>query len=136
VADTTLLVALSDFLDPIGQILGMDGAILLAFILSLPANEIFLPIVLMIYRGGAVLEPLGNLQGVRDILVTHGWSITTAACVMLFLLFHWPCATTLLTIKKEGGGWRWAVLGALIPTMVGALLCLIVAGIARLCGIA
>jgi ferrous iron transport protein B len=136
VADTTLLVALSDFLDPIGQILGMDGAILLAFILSLPANVIFLPIVLMIYRGGAVLEPLGNLQGVRDILVTHGWSMTTAACVMLFLLFHWPCATTLLTIKKEGGGWRWAVLGALIPTMVGALLCLIVAGIARLCGIA
>lgn len=136
VEEATLLVMLSAFFDPLGRVLGMDGAILLAFILSLPANEIFLPIVLMIYRGGAVLEPLGNLQGVRDILVANGWNVSTAVCVMLFLLFHWPCATTLLSIKKEGGGWRWAMLGAIIPTMVGALLCLIVTGIARLCGIA
>lgn len=136
VGGTTLLVALSGFLDPIGRLLGLDGAILLAFVLSLPANEIFLPIVLMIYRAGAVLEPLGNLQGVRDILVAQGWSVTTAVCVMLFLLFHWPCATTLLTIKREGGGWRWAALGAIIPTAVGVILCLAVAGMARLLGFA
>jgi ferrous iron transport protein B len=134
VGDATLLVTLSSFLDPLGRLLGMDGAILLAFILSLPANEIFLPIVLMIYRGGAVLEPLGNLGGVRDILVAQGWSVTTALCVMLFLLFHWPCATTLLTIKREGGGWKWTLLGAMIPTAVGAVLCLAVAGVARLFG--
>ena len=134
VGDTTLLVVLSAFLDPVGRLLGLDGAILLAFLLSLPANEIFLPVVLMIYRGGAVLEPLGNLQGVRDILLSQGWSTTTAVCVMIFLLFHWPCATTLLTIKREGGGWRWAALGALIPTAVGVLLCLVIALGSRLLG--
>ena len=134
VGDTTLLCVISAFLDPVGRLFGMDGAILLAFVLSLPANEIFLPIVLMIYRGGAVLEPLGNLQGVRDILLSNGWTTTTAVCVMLFLLFHWPCATTLLTIKREGGGLRWAALGALIPTAVGAILCLAVAGVARVFG--
>lgn len=134
VENVTLLITLSALLDPVGRVLGMDGAILLAFILSLPANEIFLPIVLMIYRGGAVLEPLGNLSGVRDMLTANGWNITTAVCVMLFLLFHWPCATTLLTIKREGGGWKWALLGAIIPTAVGALLCLLVAGTTRLLG--
>ena len=132
VGDASLLASIASSLDPIGKWLGMDGVILLAFILSLPANEIFVPIMIMIYRSGGVLEPLGSMEGVRDILVSQGWTTTTAICVMLFLLFHWPCATTLWTIKKEGGGWRWALLGALIPTLVGVLLCLIVAMVSRL----
>jgi ferrous iron transport protein B len=132
VGDMTLLAAIASALDPVGRVLGMDGVILLAFILSLPANEIFVPIMMMIYRSGGVLEPLGSMSGVREILISQGWTTTTAVCVMLFLLFHWPCATTLWTIKKESGGWRWASLGALIPTLVGVLLCLIVATVSRL----
>ncbi len=134
VGDVTLLAAVASALDPIGRALGMDGVILLAFVLSLPANEIFVPIMIMIYRSGTVLAPLGSMDSVRDILISQGWTTTTAVCVMLFLLFHWPCATTLWTIKKEGGGWRWALLGALIPTLVGVVLCLIVATLSRLLG--
>ena len=132
VGDMTLLAAIASALDPVGRVLGMDGVILLAFILSLPANEIFVPIMMMIYRSGGVLEPLGSMSGVREILISQGWTTTTAVCVMLFLLFHWPCATTLWTIKKESGGWRWVLLGTVIPTLVGVLLCLIVATVSRL----
>jgi ferrous iron transport protein B len=128
----TLLAAIASALDPVGRVLGMDGVILLAFILSLPANEIFVPIMMMIYRSGGVLEPLGSISGVREILISQGWTTTTAVCVMLFLLFHWPCATTLWTIKKESGGWRWVLLGTVIPTLVGVLLCLIAATVSRL----
>jgi ferrous iron transport protein B len=132
VGDMTLLAAASSFLDPVGRALGMDGVILLAFVLALPANEIFVPIIIMIYRAGAVLEPMGSIAGVRDILVAQGWTTTTAICVMLFLLFHWPCSTTIWTIKKESGGWRWAILGVLLPTLVGAVLCFVVASLSRL----
>ncbi len=131
VGDTSLLVWMSRWLDPLGRLLGMDGVILLAFLLALPASEIFVPIVIMIYRTGSVLEPLGTLDSVREILLNQGWTRTTAICVMLFLLFHWPCATTIWTLKKEGGGWRWALLGCLLPTLVGAGLCLIVATLSR-----
>ena len=130
--EQTLLAALAALLDPIGHLLGMDGCILLAFILCLPASEIFLPIVLMIYRSGGSLEALGSLDSVKELLVAHGWTTARAVCVMLFLLFHWPCATTLLTIRREGGGWRWALLGALLPTLLGALLCMTVAAVFRL----
>ncbi len=132
VAGEPLLGVMASFLDPVGRLLGMDGTILLAFILCLPAAEIFIPILLMIYRSGHVLEPLGSLERVHDVLVAHGWTGSTAVCVMLFLLFHWPCATTLLTIKKEGGGWRWAVFGAVLPTLIGALLCMTVAALSHL----
>lgn len=130
--EQTLLAALAALLDPIGYLLGMDGCILLAFILCLPASEIFLPIVLMIYRSGGSLEALGSLDNVKELLVAHGWTTARAVCVMLFLLFHWPCATTLITIRREGGGWRWALLGALLPTLLGALLCMVVAAVFRL----
>lgn len=130
--DQTLLNALATMLDPIGYLLGMDGCILLAFILCLPASEIFLPIVLMIYRAGGSLEALGSLESVKELLVAQGWTTPRAICVMLFLLFHWPCATTLLTIRREGGGWRWAVVGAVLPTLIGALLCMIVAAVFQL----
>lgn len=132
VGSNNLLEAVASFLDPVGHLLGMDGSILLAFILCLPAAEIFIPILLMIYRSGSVLEPLGSLDSVHNMLVSHGWTTTTAVCVMLFLLFHWPCATTLLTIKKEGGGWRWAAWGAVLPTLIGALLCITIAGLSCL----
>ena len=118
-----VLTWISQLLDPFGRCLGMDGAILLAFVLALPANEIFFPILLMIYRSGNALQPLSSLDSVKELLLGQGWTLTTAVCVILFLLFHWPCATTLWTIKKESGSWREALLGAAIPTSVGAALC-------------
>lgn len=121
--DTSLLLCASDFLDPFARFLGLDGVILLAFILGLPANEIVLPIILMAYSGGSVLSDITNLDTVRQLLISNGWTILTAINVIVFSLFHWPCATTLLTIKKETGSVKWSVLAAVLPTILGVVIC-------------
>ncbi len=131
VGESNLLGVIATGMEPIGRLFGMDGAILLAFLLAIPANEIFLPILLMIYRAGGMLEPLGTLSSVREILLAHGWTLTTALCVLIFLLFHFPCATTLWTLKREGGSGKFALVGALLPSAVGLFLCLIVATASR-----
>lgn len=134
VGDTTLLVAVSDSLNGVGAFFGMDGAILLGFILALPANEIAIPIMLMIYtRGGALVE-YASLSELHHLLTSNGWTMTTAICVSLFTIFHFPCSTTLLTIKKESGKWRWAVLAAVLPTVIGLALCFSVRIISDLIG--
>ena len=132
VAGAPLLVALAGALDPLGRLLGMDGVILLAFLLGFPANEIVLPIAVMIYSMGGSLTELGELSALRPLLAENGWTAVTALCVMLFSLCHWPCSTTLLTIKKETGSAKWTALSALLPTALGALLCMAVNGLARL----
>ncbi len=126
VGEVSLLGRCADLLDPLGQLMGMDGAILLAFILGLPANEIVLPILLMIYTAGGSLGEIGTWQALGEILVSHGWDGGTALCVMLFSLFHWPCSTTLLTIRRETKSIPMTVLSALLPTAVGILLCIAV----------
>ena len=123
--DSSLLLHISSFLDPFARFLGLDGVILLAFILGLPANEIVLPIIIMAYSGGSVLTDISNLTALRELLINNGWSVLTAANVILFSLFHWPCATTLLTIKKETGSIKWTVISAILPTAFGILICLI-----------
>lgn len=125
VGNTTLLNFLANMLDPFAKLLGLDGVILIAFILGLPANEIVLPIIIMAYCGGLSLSDVGNLSVIRELLINNGWSILTATNVILFSLFHWPCATTLLTIKKETGSIKWMVLSALLPTVFGIMLCII-----------
>ena len=132
VAGAPLLVALAGALDPLGRLLGMDGVILLAFLLGFPANEIVLPIAVMIYSMGGSLTELGELSALRPLLAENGWTAVTALCVMLFSLCHWPCSTTLLTIKKETGSAKWTALSALLPTALGALLCMAVNGLAGL----
>ena len=127
-----VLTVLAAALEPLGRLLGMDGVILLAFILGFPANEIVLPIAVMIYSMGGSLTELGELSALRPLLVENGWTAVTALCVMLFSLCHWPCSTTLLTIKKETGSVKWTALAALLPTVLGALLCMAVNGLARL----
>lgn len=127
-----LLMALAGTLDPLGRLLGMDGVILLAFILGFPANEIVLPIAVMIYSMGGSLTELGELSTLGPLLAENGWTAVTALCVMLFSLCHWPCSTTLLTIKKETGSAKWTALSALLPTALGALLCMAVNALARL----
>ena len=119
----SLLACVSGLLNPLGQLLGMDGTILLAFLLGLPANEIVLPIALMIYQQEGVLCQVQGLTEMKAVLLQQGWTIWTAACVILFSLFHWPCATTILTIRKETRSAKWTAMAAAIPVAVGILLC-------------
>ena len=125
VGDNSILVHMADFLEPFGIILGLDGAIILAFILALPANEIFLPIVLMIYNSGHALTEYSGYEELFSVLSANGWTIVTAICVILFTIFHFPCATTVMTIKKESGKLRYAVTAVVLPTLVGIFLCFI-----------
>ncbi len=131
---SSLLQHAAAFFDPFATLLGLDGVILLAFLLGLPANEIVLPLILMGYLSAGTPVELGGLGEMRALLVENGWTPVTALCTALFFLFHWPCSTTLLTIKKETGRWRYTILAALLPTAIGMLLCMLVAGIARALG--
>ena len=105
--------------------MGLDGYILTAFILGIPANEIVLPIILMCYMQGTSLVNMEDTFAIGEILRQNGWTILTAINVMLFTVFHFPCATTLLTIKKETGSWKWTAIGFLIPTVCGIVLCML-----------
>ncbi|MBE7019253.1 MAG: ferrous iron transporter B [Ruminococcaceae bacterium] len=126
VNEVSLLYYLGNCLNPIGWLLGMDGVILIGFMLGLPANEIVLPVILMAYTGLGSLTAVEDFSALREILMQNGWTNLTALCTLLFSLFHWPCATTLLTVKKETGSIKWTVLTALIPTIIGVLLCMTV----------
>ena len=126
VGDASLLWHAAAFLDPLGRVLGLDGAILLGFILGFPANEIVLPIILMIYTAGTSLPALGGFAEIGTLLVANGWTLTTALCFLSFMLLHWPCSTTALSIKKETGSWRWTAVAMALPTVVGALFCLVI----------
>ena len=132
VGDATILNHCADFLDPFGKLMGLDGVILLAFILGLPANEIVVPIIIMTYMAqGSILE-LSDLEAMRALFVDHGWTWITAISMMLFSLMHWPCSTTLITIKKETGSWKWTGVSLLIPTICGIVCCIAFASVARL----
>ena len=120
------------FLDPLGKLMGMDGEILTAFLLGFPANEIVIPILLMSYLGQGTLPPPTNLSEMHALLTAKGWTWVTAVCVMLFFLNHWPCSTTLLTIRKETKSLKWTILAAVIPTAVGMLLCIAVSTITKI----
>ena len=122
---TSILSICSNFLNPFGKILGMDGVIILAFILGFPANEIVIPIIIMSYMASGNLIDISNLSVLKNLLVENGWTWTTAVSVMLFSLMHWPCSTTCLTIKKETSSWKWTTLSFLLPTLCGIIICFI-----------
>jgi len=128
----SILNHIANFLQPVAHLIGLDGFILMAFILGLPANEIVLPILLMSYLATGKMTDFQSLASLKDILVAHGWTYLTCLNVMLFSLFHWPCATTLLTIKKETGSIKWTILSAVIPTSIAFVVCFITTTIARL----
>lgn len=111
-------------LDPVGKIMGLDGAILLAFILGFPANETVIPIIIMTYAAAGTLSGAGSLSETLSLFAANGWSVRTAVCFIIFTLMHWPCSTTLLTIKKETGSLKWTALAFLLPTAAGVLLCI------------
>ncbi len=122
-----LLGHISAFLNPLAQLMGLDGVILAAFIIGIPANEIVIPIILMCYLGSGSLHEVSSLQELGQLLIQNGWTLKTAVCTILFSLNHFPCATTLLTIKKETNSFLWSSLAFLIPTAAGMLLCFITA---------
>lgn len=132
IGEVSVLNYCAEFLDPFARFFGLDGVILLAFILGIPANEIVVPIIIMAYMAqGSILE-LDSLAQLKDLFIEHGWTWITAISVMLFSLMHWPCATTLLTIKKETGSVKWTLLAFLIPTVLGFGICAVFANLARL----
>lgn len=121
-ANTRLLGAIADFIDPAGQLFGMNGTILLAFFLALPANELVIPVIFMVLTQSGSLQGVANVGG--EILLQAGWTWQTAICTMVFTLFHWPCATTLLTIYRETKSAKKTAAAFFLPTAVGCTLCL------------
>ncbi len=126
VGESTLLSITADFLDPFASLMGLDGVILLAFILGFPANEIVFPIILMTYLAQGSLIEMSDTVQLHSLLADNGWNITTALCMMIFTLFHFPCATTCMTIKKETGSIKWTALSFALPTITGIILCMII----------
>ena len=125
-ANTGALAAFCKFLDPFGQFMGLDGVILAAFILGIPANEIVLPIVIMGYSSGGFLTEVTGGEALRAVLASNGWTIITAICAVLFSLMHSPCSTTLITVWKETKSLKWTAVAALLPTLFGIVSCIIV----------
>jgi ferrous iron transport protein B len=123
--DMSLLDIIANFLTPLANLMGLDGYILTAFILGIPANEIVLPIILMCYMGNGSLVNLEDTYQIGQILINNGWTMLTAINVMIFTCLHFPCATTLLTIKKETGSLKWTLLSFIIPTVCGVLICML-----------
>ncbi len=132
ISGISLLTHVANFLDPFAKLMGLDGYILTAFILALPANEIVLPIILMSYTAGGSLMQIDDLSNISNILISNGWTILTAINVMLFCLMHFPCSTTLITIKKESGSLKWTALAFLIPTFLGIITCMFTTGVYNL----
>ena len=132
VGDGTLLSICANFLDPFANLIGLDGYILMAFILGLPANEIVMPIIIMSYLRATTMLELSNLAELKELLVANGWTILTAINVMMLCLMHFPCGTTLWTIKKETKSIKWTVLAFLIPTVVGISICFVITQLWRL----
>ncbi len=125
IGGVSLLAHCCLFLEPIGNLLGLDGVILMAFILGFPANETVVPIMIMAYTAQGSLAEL-SLDAMRTLFLQNGWGIKTAVCFILFSLMHWPCSTTLISIKKETGSVKWTLLAAAMPTALGVAACLLV----------
>ncbi len=126
VGNSMLLNVIADFLDPLGSFMGLDGVILLAFILGFPANEIVIPIILMTYLSTGELSDYSSLEGLKTILVDNGWTATTAICTCIFSMFHFPCSTTLLTIWKETKSVKWTALSVVVPLLLGFIVCALI----------
>ncbi|MDU7337878.1 MAG: ferrous iron transport protein B [Clostridium sp.] len=135
VGDMSILAHCAAFLDPFARLMGLDGYILMAFILGFPANEIVVPILIMSYMATGTLTELENLSELRNLLVANGWTWLTAVCSMLFCLMHWPCGTTCLTVRNETQSLKWTLASFAIPTVTGIILCMFVAGTVRILGL-
>ncbi|APF24837.1 ferrous iron transport protein B [Clostridium butyricum] len=136
IGDLSILTHCANFLDPFAQYLGLDGYILMAFILGFPANEIVFPIIIMSYMATGSLLELGSTTELYNLLSANGWTWVTAVSVMLFCLMHWPCSTTCLTIKKETQSFKWTLISFLVPAITGMIICFVFTSTVRLLGLA
>ena len=132
VADGTILSMFSNMLEPLGSVMGLSGAILAAFLLGIPANEIVIPILLMYYSQSGMLVESSGIVELGEILKNNGWTIITALCAIVFSLNHFPCATTLWTIAKETKSIKWTTVSFFLPTLVGIVLCVLINIISKL----
>ena len=123
VGGESVLLRLAGILEPLGCLMGLDGIILLAFLLGFPANEIVVPCILMGYLSTGTLTDYGSLAELQELLAGHGWTAATALSALLFTLFHFPCGTTCLTIWRETRSWKWTALAVALPTCIGVALC-------------
>ncbi|WP_027294497.1 ferrous iron transport protein B [Robinsoniella sp. KNHs210] len=135
IGDMTILTHCTQALDPFAKMLGMDGVILMAFILGLPANEIVIPIMIMTYMAQGSLMEINDLDVLKQLLVQNGWTWVTAVSTMLFTLMHWPCSTTCLTIHKETQSIKWTLVSVVVPAVVGIVVCFVFTSVVRLLGI-
>ena len=126
IGKVSILQMFASFLDPFGKFIGLDGVIIMAFLLGFPANEIVIPIMIMGYMSLGMITDMSDLNLLKDLLIDNGWTMVTAICVMLFSIFHFPCLTTIFTIKKETGKWKWTLLSFVIPLVIGISLCFLV----------
>ena len=126
IGSESILSICSGALDPLAAVMGLDGVILLAFILGFPANEIVIPIIIMAYTATGTLTDYTSLSELRELLVSHGWTSVTAVCTMVFCLMHWPCSTTLSTVWSETKSLKWTLAAAAIPTAAGVLTCTVI----------
>lgn len=124
--DTSILVYVANVLQPFGEAIGLDGYIILGFILGLPANEIVMPIIIMSYLKAPTMLEINNLANLKTLLVENGWTILTAINMLIMCLMHYPCGTTLWTIKRETGSIKWTVIAFLIPTIIGVSICFLI----------
>jgi len=132
IGDASLLLLCAQRLDPFARLLGLDGVILLAFILGFPANEIVIPLTLMSYTEAGALTDFESVSELGAILKANGWTVFTGISMLLFTLLHFPCATTCLTIKKETRSLKWTLVSILLPTLIGILVCMGFTGVVRL----
>ena len=124
IGNISILEYVANFLDPFAKLMGLDGYILTAFLLGFPANEIVFPIILMCYIKEKTLVDIENIKDIGNILIENGWTMLTAINTMIFTLLHFPCSTTMLSIKKESGSFKWTLLAWLLPTICGILMCI------------
>jgi ferrous iron transport protein B len=132
VGDASLMAHASGFLDPLGKTIGLDGVILLAYIIAIPANEIVVPTMLMAYMNVDRMTEIDSMVDLKNLLVIeHGWTVMTAVCLMLFSLLHNPCSTTIWTIYRETGSKKWTAVASLLPVALGFIVCFLAATIWR-----
>lgn len=132
IGNVSILSYCTDFLNPFGQIIGLDGVIVMAFILGFPANETVIPIIIMSYMASGTLVDFTSYEQLLELFSANGWTVITAVCTMIMCIMHFPCSTTCLTIKKETGSLKWTLVSAILPTMIGIILCLITANTMRI----
>ncbi len=126
VGDASIMQHFVDVMQPIGLVMGLNGVLLVAYICGFPANEIVMPIAVMILTATGSLGDADNISEVSSLFLAAGWTWKTGVCALIFCLFHWPCATTILTVRKETDSWKWAGIAFLVPTVLGVVMCIAV----------